>query len=267
MNTLSIIAILFYFAATIQRIITIQRTSEPNIVSKPFIVLSVAAVCIHAYVLFHSLDITGNLNLGFFNAISVTCWLVMTIILVTSLKKPLINICMLMMPVTAIAMLAAGLNPSQYKIDQDLGLALDLHISFSLIAYSLLSLAALQACLLAFQDRQIRNKHPSLIMKTLPPLQTMENLLIQITALGFFILSLSLVSGAMFIEDIVEQHLAHKIVLSVLAWFIFASLLFGRWSKGWRGQTLTRWTIGGFVLLLLAYLGSKFVLELILERV
>lgn len=228
---------------------------------------AILAVFVHAYLLFITLDLIGDLNLGFFNAISLTCWLVIVIVLLTSITKPVFNISLLVMPLTAIAVLLALLYPSDHQLSKQDNFALELHILLSLVAYSLLTVAALQACLLAFQDRQIRNKQPMFIMNTLPPLQVMEELLIEIITLGFFILSLSLITGVMFIDNIFAQHLTHKIVLSVMAWLVFATLLYGRWSQGWRGQTLTHWTIGGFIALLLAYFGSKFVLEVVLDKV
>jgi ABC-type uncharacterized transport system permease subunit len=83
---------------------------------------------------------------------------------------------------------------------------------------------------------------------------------------GVLFLSVSLISGFMFIENLFAQHLVHKTVLSLLAWLIFSGLLLGRWRYGWRGKTATKWTLSGFVLLVLAYFGSKFVLELVLHR-
>ncbi|MGH8472324.1 MAG: cytochrome C assembly family protein, partial [Gammaproteobacteria bacterium] len=101
----------------------------------------------------------------------------------------------------------------------------------------------------------------------LPPLQTLEGLMFQHIGAGFFLLSLSLMSGMMFLNDIFAQHLVHKTVLSLVAWLVFAVLLFGRWRYGWRGRTAIRCTLGGFASLMLAYFGSKVVLELILHRV
>ncbi|MGR9000150.1 MAG: cytochrome C assembly family protein, partial [Gammaproteobacteria bacterium] len=101
---------------------------------------------------------------------------------------------------------------------------------------------------------------------SLPPLQTMESLLFQMLATGLFFLTISLVSGFVFIEDVFAQHLAHKTVLSILAWLIFSALLIGRSRYGWRGQIAIQWTLIGFVSLLLAYFGSKLVLEIILKR-
>ena len=100
--------------------------------------------------------------------------------------------------------------------------------------------------------------------RMMPPLTTMESLLFDAIIIGFVCLSVSLVSGMVFLEDMFAQHLAHKTVLSIIAWLVFAILLTGRWMVGWRGRTAIRWTLGGFISLMLAYFGSKFVLELIL---
>jgi ABC-type uncharacterized transport system permease subunit len=94
----------------------------------------------------------------------------------------------------------------------------------------------------------------------------MEFLLFQLIGAGFVLLSISLVSGFLFLENMFAQHLAHKTVLAILAWMVFAVLLIGRLRHGWRGQTAIRWTLGGFLSLMLAYFGSKMVLEWILDR-
>ena len=93
----------------------------------------------------------------------------------------------------------------------------------------------------------------------------METLLFQMIGLGFIVVSVALLSGVFYIENIFDQRLVHKTVLSVTAWIIFGVLLFGRWRFGWRGRTAIRWTISGFVLLMLAYFGSKFVIQLVLQ--
>jgi ABC-type uncharacterized transport system permease subunit len=94
----------------------------------------------------------------------------------------------------------------------------------------------------------------------------MESLLFQMLTTGIAFLSISLASGFLFIENLFAQHLVHKTVLSILAWLIFTGLLIGRSRYGWRGKTAIQWTLIGFISLLLAYFGSKLVLELILQR-
>jgi ABC-type uncharacterized transport system permease subunit len=85
-------------------------------------------------------------------------------------------------------------------------------------------------------------------------------------AAGFVLLTLSLGTGFLFLENLFAQHLVHKTVLSLLAWLVFAMLLAGRMRYGWRGQVAIRWTLSGFIALMLAYFGTKMVLEWILKR-
>ena len=104
---------------------------------------------------------------------------------------------------------------------------------------------------------------------SLPPLMTLETLLFRILTLGFVLLSLTLVSGFVFSEELFGQaaRFNHKTVFGIISWIIFAALLVGRYARGWRGRTALRWTLAGFAALLLAYVGSMFVLEVILGRV
>jgi hypothetical protein len=143
---------------------------------------------------------------------------------------------------------------------------LQIHILLSLLAYSLLAIAAIQSILLAIQNHHLHHHHPGGFIRALPPLAIMEGLLFQIIGLGFVFLSASLISGFMFLEDLFGQQVAHKTLLAIAAWGLFAALLLGRWRFGWRGRIAIRWTLGGFFALALAYFGSKLVLELILGR-
>ena len=120
--------------------------------------------------------------------------------------------------------------------------------------------------MLAIQEHHLRNRQPGGYIRALPPLQVMERLLFQMIGTGFALLSAALLTGFFFLEDIFAQQLVHKTVLSIAAWVIFGVLLWGRWKFGWRGRTAIRWTLSGFIFLLLAYFGSKAVLELILTR-
>jgi len=130
----------------------------------------------------------------------------------------------------------------------------------------LFTLAAIQALVLAVQERQIRQRSLGGLMRQLPPLQSMEASLFQLIGSGFLLLTIGLITGFIFLDDIFAQQLAHKTVLSLIAWCVFATLLWGRRQYGWRGQTAIKWTLVGFLFLVLAYFGSKFVLEFILSQ-
>ena len=225
------------------------------------------ALLFHAIVLYQLINTSSGLNMGFYNALSLVSWVIALLVLLSTLIKPTENLAMIIFPATAVTLLLEYLFPSTRIVVENGSFGLDLHIIFSIAAYSLLSIAALQAVILAFQEHQLRAKHPVSVMRRLPPMQTMEELLVQLLWVGFFLLSLGLASGMMFIHNLFGQNLSHKTVLSILAWLFFGLVLFGRTIWGWRGKYLVRFTLSGFALLMLAYFGPKFVYELILQRV
>ncbi len=140
------------------------------------------------------------------------------------------------------------------------------HAAISILAWAVLSLAALQAVILAWQEHRLRTRRPGGALRTLASLDTQERWLFRLVGIGFFLLSLSLASGFMFVQNMLAQHLAHKTVLSCIAWAIFGALLWGRRRHGWRGQTAVRWCLGGFAVLALAYFGSRWILEVLLDQ-
>lgn len=135
------------------------------------------------------------------------------------------------------------------------------HVLTSLLAYGLLTLAMLQAICVAVQDHRLRAGGA---VDRLPPIRTMERLLFALVAIGFVLLSLSLITGLLATDALFAQHLAHKTVFTIAAWLVFGLLLFGRWWRGWRGRVAVAWTLGGYASLALAYFGAKWVLEMLL---
>jgi ABC-type uncharacterized transport system permease subunit len=227
---------------------------------------AVIAVLLHGWLVYQGLLTPQGLDIGFFSVLSLVGCLVVVLLLLATFSQPIESLGIFVFPVAALMLALRLFNPEGYYLAQDLGAGLEFHILSSILAYSLLSIAAVQAILLYIQDTHLHNKHPGGFIRALPPLDTMETLLFQMIGLGFLVLSISLLSGLSYLENILGQHLVHKTVLSVVAWFIFGILLFGRWRFGWRGRTAIRWTISGFIMLMLAYFGSKFVIELILQR-
>ena len=224
------------------------------------------ALVLHAFVLYQRVWTGAGLDLQFFNAVSLVAWLIALVWLVTALTQPVENLGIAILPAAFLALLLELLAPPEARRTEGFAFGLDAHILLSLLAYSVLAIAAAQALLLAVQEKHLRDRHPGGFVRALPPLQTMETLLFRMLGTGFVLLSLALASGFAFLEDVFAQHLVHKTVLSITAWLIFALLLWGRWRFGWRGRTAIRWTLGGFAALMLAYFGSKWVLEVILKR-
>jgi ABC-type uncharacterized transport system permease subunit len=231
------------------------------------LLLGIIALALHADILYQSIFLQTGLDFGFFNVISIIGWFVASIVLLASFYHPIQQLLLILYPIAAITVLLEQFIPNERMLDQTLSMGLRIHILLSICAYGLLMIGAFQALMLALQEKFIKTKRVSKIIDILPPLQIMEQLLIQIIVIGFFLLSLSLTTGIVFVYDIFEQHLAHKTILSILAWIIYAILLWGRWSLGWRGKQIINWVLSGFIVLLLAYTGSKFVLEFILHRV
>ena len=207
-----------------------------------------------------------GLNLSFFNAVSLAAWTVAGLLLISALSKPVENLAILALPLAAITVLLDLRFPGSHLLGQMPAGRLRVHVLTSMLAYSLLTLASAQAILLAVQDNHLRRHHPGGFIRALPPLQTMESLLFEMISLGFVLLSVGLVTGFLYLEDMFAQHLVHKTVLSIVAWIAFAILLWGRYRFGWRGRTAIRWTLVGFAVLMLAYFGSKAVIELVLQR-
>jgi ABC-type uncharacterized transport system permease subunit len=182
-----------------------------------------------------------------------------------AISNPVENLGVFLFPFTALTILLSQLFSIDHILLPNQAVEIKLHILLSILAYSLISIAAIHAVLLAVQERQLRNRHPGGFIRALPPLQSMETLLFQMIGLGFFLLSLSLITGIIYLENMFEQRVAHHTILSIVAWFVFAVLLWGRWKFGWRSMTAVRWTLGGFFTLVLAYFGSKWVIEILLH--
>jgi ABC-type uncharacterized transport system permease subunit len=161
------------------------------------------------------------------------------------------------------------LLPSQKSVSTSQGMAFDLHIIVSLLAYSLFMIAALHAGLMALQERRLQAGDVSGPYARLPSLVAMDALLFRMVLSGFVLLTLTLLSGVLFSEELFGRpfKFTHKNLLGVISWLIFASLLLGRWGYGWRGRRAARWTLAGVAVLVLAYVGQKVVLEIILHRV
>ncbi len=226
-----------------------------------------AGLVLHGWLLYGSLFSAG-LNLGLSNALSAIFWLTVLIYWLTDLKHHLHSLQAFVLPPAAFFVLLQKLMPESHLLpyaDQPIFMA---HLVISMLAYSLFTFAALHALLMAAAERSLHQKSALIRLPGFPPLMIMETLLFRVITIGFVLLTCTLISGILFSEQLFQQPMKfnHKNVFTMLSWLIFGGLLLGRFIYGWRGRTAIRWTLSGFVLLFLAYVGSKFVLEILLRH-
>ncbi len=264
---LSLSAIAAYLGAAACFALKLFRGERINIPLRQVgLLLGFLGILLHGLLLYSNTVSDNGINLGVFNAFSLITWTILLLLLISSLSKPVENLGTVLLPLGALAIVLEHRYASVRLLTDTAPIGLTIHILVSMLAYSLFTLASVQAVLLAIQDHHLHHRHPGGFVRALPPLQTMESLLFEMIGAGFVLLTLALISGFTFLEDMFAQRLAHKTILSITAWFVFGTLLWGRFHFGWRGQKALIWTLSGFVVLMLAYFGSKVVMELILGR-
>ena len=165
------------------------------------------------------------------------------------------------------AVLEAGFSRGgrHFSIAQP-GWELTFHVAVATTAFAMLTIGAALAATQVVVDRRLRSHRPLGWLRIFSPLESLESGCFQAILAGFLLLTLALVSGAFFIENLFAQHLVHKVVLAMVAWVLFGMLLVGRLRFGWRGRRALRWALSGYAALALAYFGSKLVLETMLGR-
>jgi ABC-type uncharacterized transport system permease subunit len=259
-------ACLFYLASLATQLFGLHESSSRTRMLRLSMGLAAPALALHLLTLISRVVTPGGLDFGLFNAASLFLWAIALLAWAASFRMPMANLLLILYPLTVVALLASLFlsTPAAAKVAPGSGLAI--HILLSILAYSILSIAALQAVALGLLIDRLKHRRLSGMLEHMPPLATMESLLFRLIWTGEILLGLAITTGAVFLENIFAQHLAHKTILSILAWLVFATLLWGRHQLGWRGITAIKWTLTGFCLLILAYFGSKFVLELVLHR-
>ena len=225
---------------------------------------SVLALVTHAIWLYLHIFLVNGQNLPILNVLSLVSFIIALLSILVSKR---LNIGILLPVVFAFNILnfiAVAYLPSHYITHLEDNPQLGAHIIFALLAYSMLSIASLLAIQLAYLDYRLKNHKAPLTQLNLPPLMTLEKSLFQFIFIGFVLLSCTLLTGFIFLEDMFATGTAHKTYLSIIAWITYAIILWGHFSKGWRGRLIIYITIISSSLLTLAYFGSRFVREIIL---
>jgi ABC-type uncharacterized transport system permease subunit len=225
-------------------------------------------IVLHGYLLYNTLWFFGALNLGLVHAVSLILWLTMLVYWLANFFYPLASLKALVLPLATVGVMLPLVFPSARVTIQSTSWVFDAHVLVAMLAYSLFTIAALHAGLMSLVESNLHKARLPGLLKNLPPLLTMETLLFRIIATGFVLLTLTLISGSFFSEQIFGKpwQFNHKVLFGFISWGVFGILQVGHHFYGWRGRKAVNWTMSGFGFLLLAYIGSKFVLEIILHR-
>ncbi|WP_043767271.1 cytochrome C assembly family protein [Algiphilus aromaticivorans] len=221
------------------------------------------AVALHAAALLGDVFHQDRLLIGLIDAASLVLWQAALLILLCWRMMPVAALSLIAFPLAGVVSVVAATSGTPPGSGVQ-GWPLQLHVGLSVFAAGLFTLAALQSVLVAAQSRFLHGGRDLRSLPALPPLQAMEAALFGALWLAWGMLTASLLTGILFVDDLLAQHLVHKTVLSAISWAVFGMLLWGHWRYGWRGRTALRWTWSGYAVLLLAYFGSKFVLENVL---
>lgn len=231
--------------------------------------LGLLGIMVHGLLLALTWRAQGAIAFDFGVALSVVGLGMTGVFLILAQLRPILPLATAIFPIAALTVLIQA--TSDLLRDGPAGGSVQdwrilLHAALALLAFATLMMAALVAVMLGFQDRALKLKRIAHWLERVPPLTQVEALVFQLTTVGFVLLSAALLTGALFVENLLAQHLAHKTLLSVVAWLVYGGLLLGRWRYGWRGRRAVRWVLLATILLILAFVGSKFVLEVVLGR-
>jgi ABC-type uncharacterized transport system permease subunit len=241
--------------------------------------LLLTALVAHGLLLHTTIFPSDAMMFGFAFALSAMFWLGAGIYWIESFFFPLDGLRLLVLPLACVASLMPLGFGGARVLPYAAAPLFKLHFIIANIAYGLFAIAALHAVLMLFAERRLHALRGALErnagggplsswLDTLPPLLTLEKLLFRLITAGFVLLTLTLLSGALFSEQLAGRPLKfdHKTVFAVISWLMFGALLTARKISGWRGRAALRWVLASFAALLLAYVGSRFVFEVLLHR-
>ncbi|MEF8794487.1 cytochrome C assembly family protein [Thiohalorhabdus sp.] len=261
---LQLLGTLLYAAAALREWLVVRGPGHWGVT--PALWLGAGALIVHTVVVAGQVFAASELlNLDLSYALSLFVWLAILQFLLATLFLEVQLLGLILFPLAGVVLLIEAFAPSGESLRLDLSRpALAGHLVLSLLAYGTLTLAAVQAILLRIQEGQLRSKRFGVMARILPALQPMEDLLFHLLRVGFGMLTLVILTGVVFSEQLLGRPLSfdHKTVLSLIAWVVFGLLLWGHRRYGWRGRAAVRWTLSGYGILLLAYFGVRIIMEL-----
>jgi ABC-type uncharacterized transport system permease subunit len=226
--------------------------------------IAIPALVVHTLACVQFIFTSSGVHLGIYPISTLITVIMVAFVVVSSIRQPVHSLLILVYPLTAFSLMVASFLESTFVPLSNLAPGLVSHILISIIAYSILMMAALQSLMVGYMEHRIRSRQKITLLRLLPPLESMERLLFSMLWVGFITLTFAIGSGFMFLDA--TEYAVHHTVLSSASWLLYLVLLIGHHVLGWRGGAAVRWTLVAFAFLLLGYFGSKFVLEIILER-
>ena len=264
MDYLAIISVTFY---VLSGLFASRQLFSPKItLNYQVIILSVIALSTHAIWLYNHILLVEGQDLPILNVVSLVSFIMAALSLIISKKLNTGVLLPIVYGFNIVNFIAVLYLPSHYITNLGNNPEIGSHILFALLTYAIMTIASLFALQLAYVDHRLKKHKLPIATLNLPPLMTLEKSLFQFILIGFVLLTCTLITGFIFLDDMFARESAHKALLTMIAWIIYAILLWGRFKKGWRGRLVIYITIAGSSLLTLAYFGSRFVREIILLR-
>ncbi|MFT2091255.1 inner membrane protein YpjD [Paraglaciecola sp. 2405UD69-4] len=260
---LDLLCFVFYLIASAIVVAGMFDKKGPNKTYAAFFVA--VALVLHAFILQAGVLLAPGQNMSLLNVASLIGWLVSLSMLLTSFKLPNTILLPVIYVFSGLIVILNSQLPGAHMMDLSIKPSLLVHIALSLLAYASLAIAFLYTLQLSYINLRLKEKKASLLHSSLPPLMAVEDILFKLLWIGTILLTLSLATGFMFLDDMFAKEQAHKTLLSLLAWVIYSIIVIGHWIYGWRGRIMIFSNILAAVLLTLGYFGSRFVREVILN--
>jgi ABC-type uncharacterized transport system permease subunit len=259
------LVVLLYLVAAAAALHAARRQAPRAAFHESALYLAAAGLAAHAAWLCDTLEITGGFSLGIADSASLMGLAIGAGGFCAVFAPRFRTVAAVCLGIAALLAAGTGSLPAEHEIATS-GWPLAVHVILAMGSAGMFAVAAILVVLLALQDSALRSGRTGGWLATLPPVESLERALFSVISIGTAALTVAILAGLLFVTNLFAQHLVHKTVLALFAWAIFACLLVGRWRFGWRGRLAARYTIAGFVVLAIAYFGSKFVLEILLGR-